>query len=122
MPTETAAAGAVWAKWGHVFAGALGIAVTLAWMQTMNTRQMVLAASSGTICILWGTPIAMAVMRGYLPPSLGLDVMDSISGLTGALMGAGGIFVISGFMRLGESFAANPWALLDRLRGKGGEQ
>jgi hypothetical protein len=89
----------------------------------MDTRQMVLAASSGAICILWGTPIAMAVMRGYLPAATAVEVLDGVSGMTGAIMGAGGIFLVSGLLRIGEGFASNPWAIIDRLRGRkeGGE-
>lgn len=120
MTTE-AAATALWAKWGHVFAGAFGIAITLAWMRTMDTRQVVIAACSGTVLILWGTPVAMEITRGYLPTGLSLEVMDAITGLTGAAMGAGGIYFFSGLMRIGENFSRDPWAILDRLRGRTGE-
>lgn len=118
MPTESVAGAAIWKTWGHVFAGAFGLAITLAWMREMNTRQVVLASASGAVCILWGTPVAMAVARGYLPAETGVDVMDAIGGLTGAAMGAGGIYLVSGVMRIGERFAADPWAFIDRLRGQ----
>lgn len=123
MPTETAAASIAWAKWGHVFAGALGIAATLAYMPTMSKSQMILAGSSGAIMVLWGTPVAMAVSRGYLPPGLDQSVMDGITGLVGALMGACGLFFVSGILRIGESFADDPWKIIDRFRGRkdGGE-
>lgn len=119
-PHSTAAASIAWAKWGHVFAGALGIAATLAYMRTMTQSQLVLVGSSGAIMVLWGTPVAMAIARGYLPGDLSQDVMDGITGLTGALMGGGGIFIVSGLLRIGEGFAADPWALIDRLRGRNG--
>lgn len=118
MPTESAAGAAIWAKWGHVFAGALGIAVTLAWAQTMSTRQMVLATSSGLATSLWGTPIAVAVARTYLPATIGLDVMDGLTGLIGFVGGMVGIFLAGGVMRMAESFSKDPWAIFDRLRGK----
>ena len=118
MPTESAA-GIVWAKWGHLVAGFLGIAATIAFMPTMTRSQVVLAASSGAILVLWGTPVAMAVARGYLPAgAIDQAAMDGLTGLTGAALGACGIFIVSGLLRMGAGFAANPWAVIDRLRGR----
>lgn len=123
MPTETAAGAAAWAKWGYIFAGALGVAVTIAWMQTMTRRQMVLAIASGMASSIWGTPVAIAVARGYLPPAVGQEVIDGLAGMIGFSLGMVGIYLAGGVLRMAEGFSANPWAVIDRLRGRtGGEQ
>lgn len=118
MPTETAAAGVVWAKWGHVFGGALGIAATLAMMQTMTARQMVLATSSGLASSLFGTPVAIAIATGYLPAGVGHEVIEGMAGMFGFTFGMLGLYLAGGLIRMAESFRDNPWGIIDRLRGR----
>lgn len=122
MPSETAA-GVAWAKWGHVFAGALGVGAVLAWAPAMSPAQKVLALLSGMASAIWGTPIAVAVLRAQVNESLlSPEVLESIAGMSGFSLGMLGIFIVTGFLRLAESFSQNPWGFIDRLRGKKGEE
>lgn len=122
MPTE-AAAGVVWAKWSHIFAGALGIAAIVSFTPSMTPAQRVLALLSGMASAIWGTPLIVLALRIYvIPPQYATEeVLESVSGLSGFLLGMIGIYLVTASLRMAETFSKDPWWVIDRLRGKGGK-
>ena len=45
-----------------------------------------------------------------------------INNVTAVIFGIGGMFIVPGIIFAWREFSENPWAILDKLRGKGGQQ
>jgi hypothetical protein len=118
MPANEAVAAAILAKWGHIIAGTLGVAVTLAYVHTMSLRQMVIAACSGMVSCVWGTPVAVAVIRHYITIDFEPATLDGLTGLTGFLLGMCGIYMTAAVLRLAEGFSRDPVGTFNQLTGR----
>lgn len=107
------------AVWGgvrlvDVVFGAVGAAVTLSVVQDWGWAKVLTTLVCGLAAAGFGTQVALH----YLPPP---EALRTISGSAyAALLGAVGVYAIPGVHLLAKSFAANPFAVVDWARGKGG--
>lgn len=111
MPAE----GIFGVKLAHVMAGVAGGVVSLAYVRTLSSSQMVLAVITGAATAAYGTPLA-----GYaLARILGADSPSAqVEGGLGFVLGITAMNLIPGIVRLSEMFRRDPAAVVGM---KGGE-
>lgn len=107
------------AAWGGVklvdiVFGAVGAGVTLSVVQDWGWAKVLTTLICGLALAGLGTPFLLH----YLPPPEKLAVIGESA--YAAALGAVGVYLIPGAHLLAKSFAANPFAVVDWARGKGG--
>jgi len=89
--------------------GAIGAALGIAYSPQMTRREMFAALLAGLVC----ASIMPQVLLHYLA------LPGWASNAAAFIFGVGGMFLVPGLIALWRGFAANPWGLLDWIRGGG---
>lgn len=89
--------------------GFIGAALGISYSPPMTKKEMFAALLAGVSCAVLGPALASQVYA--LPPI--------VNNALAFIFGIGGMFIVPGLLGLWRGFSVDPWAFIDRLRGKG---
>ena len=88
--------------------GLIGAALGVSYSPPLTRREVFAALLAGVACAAL-VPQALQAMW-QLPP-----VVNNVAAF---FVGIGGMFIVPGIIAIWRSFAADPWSVIDRVRGR----
>jgi hypothetical protein len=108
------------ASWGgmkllHLILGTMGAGASLFFLPQFSGLALGRTVTCGILCALVGTPLLKALFVRYLG-----EPIEGAENVVAVVLGVGGVYIIPGAQKAWTAFREDPFAIVDRLRGKGG--